>query len=124
MLIALLGISLRVEIEQSIKWDATRRALTLFFGSIVILIATLTLADYLTRDLEKDSGANKGSSEGTTRASQGQAAGSGAGSGGGNYMSGPGGGNSALGVDDVRPRSAEELGVLPKYDEEQASRFV
>lgn len=41
---------LKTEIEQSIKWDATRRALTIFFGCIVILIATLAAADYLTRD--------------------------------------------------------------------------
>lgn len=44
---------LRTEIEQSIKWDATRRALALVFGIVAILVCTLALADYMTRENEE-----------------------------------------------------------------------
>lgn len=141
----------RTEIEQSIKWDATRRALTLFFGSIVILIATLALADYLTRDLEEGgAGSTDGNSNNRAAAALGAAGGAGGasmreGSGGASSRSsgpfaptgsssggsgsgtgtGTGTGSSMMGsFDDIRPRSAEELGVVPKYDEEHASRYV
>lgn len=55
---------LKTEIEQSIKWDATRRALTIFFGCIVILIATLAAADYLTKDEVESNDQRKGGQHG------------------------------------------------------------
>lgn len=41
---------LKTEIEQRIKWDATRRALALVFGIVAIMVCTLALADYFTRE--------------------------------------------------------------------------
>ncbi|PWN53692.1 hypothetical protein IE53DRAFT_404513, partial [Violaceomyces palustris] len=41
---------LKTEIEQNVKWDATRRSLFLVFGIAAIVAANLALADYLTRD--------------------------------------------------------------------------
>ncbi|TKY88318.1 hypothetical protein EX895_002670 [Sporisorium graminicola] len=43
---------LKTEIEQNVKWDATRRSLFLVFGIAAIVAANLAIADYLTRDDE------------------------------------------------------------------------
>ncbi|PWZ02019.1 hypothetical protein BCV70DRAFT_235655 [Testicularia cyperi] len=43
---------LKTEIEQNVKWDATRRSLALVFGIAAIVAANLAIADYLTRDDE------------------------------------------------------------------------
>ncbi|PWN90732.1 hypothetical protein FA10DRAFT_229405, partial [Acaromyces ingoldii] len=82
---------LKTEIEQNIKWDATRRALTVVFGSVVILIGTLAAADYFGKSDEVEEA--------------------------------PGMGQRA----EIKiTRSAEELGLLPNYDEEKddGSRYV
>ncbi|KAN0064253.1 Protoheme IX farnesyltransferase, mitochondrial [Thecaphora frezii] len=41
---------LKTEIEQNVKWDATRRSLFLVFGIAAIVAANLAIADYMTRD--------------------------------------------------------------------------
>lgn len=96
-----LTICIRTEIEQNIKWDATRRALTVVFGSVVILIATLTAADHLTREEAEEVIASRkltNSSSFNSKAT-----------------------NDAL----LRPtKSAEELGLVANYDEGDGSRFV
>jgi hypothetical protein len=86
---------LKTEIEQSIKWDATRRALTIFFGCIVIVIATLTAADYLTRDdLDHSHAGAKANA------------------------------NSREEPKETKTKSAEELGLVANYDEEHQTRYV
>lgn len=85
---------LKTEIEQSIKWDATRRALTIFFGCIVILIATLAAADYLTRD-DVPGGATHSKAVQQDKEQP-----------------------------EVNTKSAEELGLVANYDEDHASRYV
>jgi hypothetical protein len=89
----------RVEIEQNIKWDATRRALTVVFGCIVILIATLTAADYLTREQVEEEVLHP-----TRKNSD----------------------ASQIAARDSTPKSAEELGLVAvtNYDEGDGSRFV
>ena len=89
---------IRTEIEQNIKWDATRRALTVVFGCVVILIATLTAADYLTREEAEGAASNARSSESSTKTA-----------------------NNAI----LPPtKSAEELGLVANYDDGDGSRYV
>lgn len=85
---------LKTEIEQNIKWDATRRALTIFFGCIVILIATLAAADHLTRDEVEAHERNE---------KQGQA---------------------GKEQHEIKSKTPEELGLVATYDEDHGNRYV
>ncbi|MCO5585209.1 hypothetical protein L7F22_039141 [Adiantum nelumboides] len=85
---------LKTEIEQSIKWDATRRALTIFFGCIVILIATLAAADYLTRD-EVEANDRNGKA-----------------------------GQAGKEQPEIKSKTPEELGLVATYDDEHGNRYV
>ncbi|WFD39933.1 heme o synthase [Malassezia japonica] len=100
---------LKTEIEQSIKWDATRRALALVFGIVAILVCTLALADYFSRPevIEATKAKKKGASDAKAKSAQ-----------------------RSLPVEhgeaDMEappPKSAEEWGLLPRYDSEEA-RYV
>ncbi|WFD20742.1 heme o synthase [Malassezia caprae] len=103
---------LRTEIEQSIKWDATRRALALVFGIVAILVCTLALADYMTR--ESDEAEHKHDDDKEQAKS-------------------PPGPSLRVPVpidhtleDDssvLPPKSAEEWGLLPRYESDEA-RYV
>ncbi|CCU98528.1 unnamed protein product [Malassezia sympodialis ATCC 42132] len=103
---------LRTEIEQSIKWDATRRALALVFGIVAILVCTLSLADYMTR--ESDEVGHKDAADKEQAKS-------------------PPGPSLRVPVpidhtleDEppaLPPKSAEEWGLLPRYDSDEA-RYV
>jgi hypothetical protein len=95
--------SLRTEIEQNVKWDATRSALIVVFGCVVILIATLTAADHLTREEVIEEPDVSHQRRGT--------------------------GASKSGADTLfkaATRSAEELGLVENanYDEGDGSRYV
>ncbi|KAE8244644.1 hypothetical protein A4X13_0g6405 [Tilletia indica] len=124
---------LKTEIEQNIKWDATRRSLALVFGIAAIVMTTLTLADILTRDEQAAAAlakSNLTSSSSTTpsppisRAEEEavRAAREAAmnlrdrrnGLAVGGEMSE--GADSGLGEDVTPPQSAEELGLVPTYD--------
>jgi len=97
---------LRTEIEQSIKWDATRRALALVFGIVAILVCTLALADYFERKHAAD--AKSAVKDAKTSGEERQGA-----------ASMPLGHGSA----EDSPRSAEEYGLLPRYESDEA-RYV
>lgn len=90
-------VAFRTEIEQNIKWDATRRALTVVFGCVVILIATLTAADHLTRESAEEQARQK--SNEASKAMQDAAS-------------------------QTKPKSAEEIGLVANYDESDGSRYV
>ena len=98
---------LGTEIEQSIKWDATRRALALVFGIVAILVCTLALADYLTKQEEEEPPRTRTRSH-TPR---------------------PERRRERLPEDEsstediVPPKSAEEWGLLPRYDTDDG-RYV
>lgn len=106
---------LKTEIEQNIKWDATRRALALVFGITAIVVCALALADYFTRPENLASGsdataaADDNAEASATRAQR-----------------------ALLPVDhtleeiavpSAPPKSAEEWGLLPRYDSDEV-RYV
>ncbi|KAI3614698.1 hypothetical protein CBS9595_003969 [Malassezia furfur] len=100
---------LKTEIEQSIKWDATRRALALVFGIVAILVSTLALADYFSRPevMEtaqkiKERKAGVSDAPRVPRHSKAE----------GEVESAP------------PPKSAEEWGLVPRYDSEGEVRYV
>ena len=100
---------LKTEIEQSIKWDATRRALALVFGIVAILVSTLALADYFSRpEVMETAQKIKERKAGVTDAPRvprhGKAE--------GEAESAP------------PPKSAEEWGLVPRYDSEGEVRYV
>ncbi|WFD41569.1 heme o synthase [Malassezia psittaci] len=104
---------LKTEIEQSIKWDATRRALALVFGIVAILVSTLALADYFSRPevMEtarkiKDRKAAVSDAPRVPRHGKAQD-------------------DSAVdGIEGLPPKSAEEWGLVPRYDSEGEVRYV
>lgn len=103
---------LRTEIEQSIKWDATRRALALVFGIVAILVCTLALADYMTRESEEardKEAAHKEEAKSPPEPS----------------LRVPVPIDHTLEDDSstLPPKSAEEWGLLPRYDSDEA-RYV
>lgn len=81
------SILCRTEIEQNIKWDATRRALALVFGCTAIIIATLSLADYLTKDKKSGSSSNEAERDSESK------------------------------EEECGPKTAEELGLVPLYND-------
>lgn len=103
---------LRTEIEQSIKWDATRRALALVFGIVAILVCTLALADYMTREGDEVDDKEAADKE-RTKSPRGPSL------------------RAPLPIDHtledepetMPPKSAEEWGLLPRYDSDEA-RYV
>ncbi|PKI83491.1 heme o synthase [Malassezia vespertilionis] len=99
---------LRTEIEQSIKWDATRRALALVFGIVAILVCTLALADYLSKDEKYEGEAKKhaklAAAENAARVTLRDE-------------------RAPLADEASQPRSAEEWGLLPRYDSDDP-RYV
>ena len=111
---------LRTEIEQSIKWDTTRRALALVFGIVAIMVCTLAMADYFTRTPAQQ-GPEADAAHGTSRH--------------GTSPSPPIQHAPRVPVpidhtlaDDhdahrIPPQSAEELGLLPRYDADEV-RYV
>lgn len=98
---------LRTEIEQSIKWDATRRALALVFGIVAILVCTLALADYLTQPEEEEPPRTR--SRQRTALPERQTA-----------RRPPA---EVVHEEYVPPTSAEEWGLLPRYDTDEG-RYV
>ncbi|CAD6884848.1 unnamed protein product [Tilletia controversa] len=124
---------LKTEIEQNIKWDATRRSLALVFGIAAIVMTTLTLADILTRDdqaaiLAKSKlGSSSASSSPPMSRAEDEAARAAREAGmnlrdrrnglavGGGTSDGT---DSSIGDDTplTPPQSAEELGLVPTYD--------
>ncbi|WFD35181.1 heme o synthase [Malassezia cuniculi] len=98
---------LRTEIEQSIKWDATRRALALVFGIVAILVCTLALADHLSQPEEEEPPRTPA----RTRTSQPER----------RPVRRPS--VDAESEEYVPPKSAEEWGLLPRYDTDEG-RFV
>ncbi|WFC97486.1 heme o synthase [Malassezia yamatoensis] len=104
---------LKTEIEQSIKWDATRRALALVFGIVAILVSTLALADYFSRPevMEtarkiKERKAAVSDAPRVPRHGKAQE-------------------DSAVnGMESSMPKSAEEWGLVPRYDSEGEVRYV
>ena len=105
---------LKTEIEQSIKWDATRRALALVFGITAILVCTLAMADYFSR--QEAAASDDTASRGT-----------------GSGKSSPARTASRAPIpidhtlhdqpDELPPKSAEEWGLLPRYESDEA-RYV
>ncbi|KDN45757.1 hypothetical protein K437DRAFT_246986 [Tilletiaria anomala UBC 951] len=87
---------LKTEIEQNIKWDATRRSLALVFGIAAILMTTIMLADFFTRPDAEESEKRKN----------------------GSMTDG-----SAITGETNLPKKAEELGLVPQYMQD-GSRFV
>lgn len=125
---------LKTEIEQSIKWDATRRALSLVFGIVAILVCTLALADYLSREQQAQKQVTSAATSKKDAAPQAAPA---------RTKPAPGAGAPALRngrprpADAARvppehappdegeppPQSAEEWGLLPRYEADEV-RYV
>lgn len=108
---------LKTEIEQSIKWDATRRALALVFGIVAIMVCTLALADYFTRPpapseegVDDGNGAHDGHVATAAKARS-------------LHMARVPVDHHTLDDDDapplLPPKSAEEWGLLPRYDADE-----
>ncbi|WFD31881.1 heme o synthase [Malassezia sp. CBS 17886] len=109
---------LKTEIEQSIKWDATRRALALVVGIVAILVITLALADYLSRE-EKDYDAGDARRElRDGRAADGRTPVAARGA-----RSASLGGQHAQDGAPLPPKSAEEWGLVPRYETDEV-RYV
>lgn len=103
---------LKTEIEQSIKWDATRRALALVFGIVAILVSTLALADYFSRPevvetAQKIKERKAGVSDAPRVPRHSKL-----------------GGEQGDGLEALPPKSAEEWGLVPRYDSEGEVRYV
>lgn len=76
--------------------------MTVVFGCVVILIATLTAADYLTREVEEGAAQNRRGASASPK-------------------------NTVEALAKVTPKSAEELGLVANYDEAEGgdgSRYV
>lgn len=94
---------LKTEIEQSIKWDLTRRALALVFGLASIVVVTLLAADALTRRAER------------MRAEEAAAAGEGLGNGGAYTASSNGNGSGTTGGLIKRRNKTSNNAAAPAY---------
>lgn len=134
---------LKTEIEQSIKWDLTRRALALVFGIAAITVMSLFVADFLSkrkeRQLPEGAAASTSAQAGSETSAQASSVNGTSGPGGsgdglfkrrGKPATGSGssivaqaGAGGAIGVSggSVRP---EELGLVEQYDMDQEARVV
>lgn len=115
---------LKTEIEQSIKWDLTRRALALVFGIASITVVTLLSLDYLVKRKERlrleEKGEDAPSGSGLMKRTK-PKAGSGGSATGGSAAAGAGSG----GEEAARVRPAEELGLVEQYESDAGGgRFV
>ncbi|CAO1613503.1 unnamed protein product [Parajaminaea phylloscopi] len=136
---------LKTEIEQSIKWDLTRRALALVFGIAAITVVSLFLADFLSKRKDRQlaeeaaAAANGGPAEGANPTSALGASASanppntggglfkkrgkgvaGSGTTPGTYQGGAAG-SAGASTSSLRP---EELGLIEQYDMDQEGRVV
>ncbi|CAO1617278.1 unnamed protein product [Sympodiomycopsis kandeliae] len=135
---------LKTEIEQSIKWDLTRRALALVFGIAAITVISLWIADYLSRRKAAQVAAEAAAAEGGNAAQYNTQPAAQSSGGGLIKRRGAATGNKAqspqqsfkqqtgpvavAGVpgagSGVHLRPAEELGLIEQYETDQEGRYV